>query len=140
LALTSTFEVVIGPSFDVGAHVHDLGEEVFYVIDGELELFAFEPIDRAVADWHDWESSSGERPRRVGPGAFMFVPEGTPHGFSNPTDRATTVLFQSSVPGGHKNYFDELLAILKTSAGQPDPHRIAQLRARYHIEQLTELH
>jgi quercetin dioxygenase-like cupin family protein len=139
-ALTSTLEVVIGPGFDVGAHIHNLGEEIFYLIDGELELFAFEPIDRAVPDWHDWESPSGERPRRVGTGAFMFVPEGTPHAFSNPTDRSTKVLFQSSVPGGHENYFAELLAILRTSSGQPDPHQIAELRTRYHIEQLTELH
>jgi hypothetical protein len=47
-ALTSTFEVVIGPGFDVGAHVHDVGEEIFYIVEGELDLFAFEPIDRTV--------------------------------------------------------------------------------------------
>ena len=138
-ALTSTFEVVVGPGFDVGAHVHDLGEEIFYVIDGELELFCFEPVDRTVRDWHDWESPAGERPRRVGPGAFMFVPQGTPHAFSNPTDRPTTVFFQSSVPGGHENYFAELFAILRASDGQPDPGQIVELRTRYHIEQLTEL-
>ncbi|MBS1891594.1 MAG: cupin domain-containing protein [Actinobacteria bacterium] len=138
-ALTSTFEVMIGPGFDVGAHVHDLGEEVFYIVDGELDLFAFEPIDRTVADWHEWESPSGERPRRAGPGAFMFVPQGTPHAFSNPTDLPTKVLFQSSVPGGHENYFDELVAILEAGRGTPDPERLAELRTRYHIEELTSL-
>jgi quercetin dioxygenase-like cupin family protein len=139
-ALTSTFEVVIGPGFDVGAHVHDLGEEIFYIVEGELDLFACEPIDRTVADWHDWESASGERPRRVGPGGFMFVPQGTPHAFGNPTESHTKVLFQSSVPGGHENYFDELFAILRESSGKPNPDVIAELRTRYHIEQLTTMH
>ena len=139
-ALTSTFEVVIGPGSDVGAHVDDRGEEIFYIVEGELDLFAFEPIDRTVPDWHDWESPSGERPRRVGPGAFMFVPQGTPHAFSNPTDRHTKVLFQSSVPGGHENYFDELFALLEAGGGAPDLTRLAELRTRYHIEELTTLH
>lgn len=139
-ALTSTFEVVIGPGFDVGAHVHDLGEEIFYIVEGELDLFAFEPIDRTVPDWHDWESPSGERPRRVGQGAFMFVPQGAPHAFSNPTDRPTKVLFQSSVPGGHENYYDELMAILDAGRGTPDLTRLAELHTRYHIEELATLH
>lgn len=139
-ALTSTFEVVIDPGFDVGAHVHGLGEEIFYIVEGELDLFAFEPIDRSVPDWHDWESPSGERPRRVGPGGFMFVPQGTPHAFSNPTGRPAKVLFQPSVPGGHENYFDELVAILEAGRGTPDLTRLAELRTRYHIEELTTLH
>jgi mannose-6-phosphate isomerase-like protein (cupin superfamily) len=126
--------------FDVGAHVHDVGEEIFYIVEGELDLFVFEPIDRTVPDWHDWESPSGERPRRVDPGAFMFVPPGTPHAFSNLTDRPAKVLFQSSVPGGHENYFDELMAILEAGRGTPDLTRLAALRTRYHIEELTTIH
>ena len=69
----------------------------------------------------------------------MFVPQGTPAAFANPMDRSTKVLFQSSVPGGHENYFAELFAILRASNGQPDPRQIAELRSRYHIQQLTEL-
>jgi len=57
-ALTSTFEVVIGPGFDVGAHVHAVGEEIFYVVEGELDVLAFEPIDRVVGDWHRWKSAT----------------------------------------------------------------------------------
>jgi hypothetical protein len=30
------------------------------------------------------------------------------------------VFFQSSVPGGHENYFDELMAIMEASKGRPD--------------------
>jgi hypothetical protein len=70
----------------------------------------------------------------------MFVPPGTPHAFSNSTDRPTKVLFQSSVPGGHENYFDELFALLEAGRGTPDLARLAELRTRYHIEEPTTLH
>jgi mannose-6-phosphate isomerase-like protein (cupin superfamily) len=136
-ALTSAFEVVIGPGFDVGAHVHAHGEELFYVIEGELDVLAFEPLDRAVPDWHHWQSGTGQRFLRGGPGAFMFVPQGVPHAFSNPTGKPVKVFFQSSVPGGHENYFDELMSLLQRTSGRPDPDDVAGLRARYDIEQIT---
>jgi mannose-6-phosphate isomerase-like protein (cupin superfamily) len=118
-ALTSTFEVVVGPGFDVGAHVHDLGEEIFYIVEGELDLFAFEPIDRTVPDWHDWESPSGERPRRVGPGACMFVPQGTPHAFSNPTDRDTRCYFSPRFAEDTRTTSTSCSPCLKPVAGHP---------------------
>jgi oxalate decarboxylase/phosphoglucose isomerase-like protein (cupin superfamily) len=66
----------------VGAHVHSRGEEVFLVLEGEIDLLAFEPADRSVGDWHDWMSASGRRFLRGGPGAFMHVPAGVPHAFA----------------------------------------------------------
>ena len=57
----STFVVEILPGFDVGAHVHIEAEELFYVLDGELELLAFEPRIRTADDWHAWESRSGAK-------------------------------------------------------------------------------
>jgi quercetin dioxygenase-like cupin family protein len=136
-ALTSTFEVVVPPGYDVGAHVHRHGQEIFYVLEGELEILAFEPLDRAVPDWHDWRSATGETVLRGGPGAFLWVPEGVPHAFGNPTDRPARMFFQSSVPGGHEHYFDELAALL--AAGAPDPAAVAALRDRYDIDQITAL-
>src|SRR2546426_12079338 len=65
----STFEVVVPPGFDVGAHVHSAAEELFYVLEGELDLLAFEPIARTGGDWHEWVSDSGQRFRRGGAGA-----------------------------------------------------------------------
>ena len=50
------------------------------------------------------------------------------------------VFFQSSVPGGHENYFDELMAIMDAGKGRPDADVVADLRARYAIEQVTGLH
>ncbi|MFC9502822.1 cupin domain-containing protein [Streptomyces sp. NPDC057002] len=136
-ALTSTFEVVVPPRYDVGAHVHTQGEELFYVVEGELELLAFEPLDRAEGDWHVWESKSGQRFMRGGPGALMFVPAGCPHAFANPTDKPATMLFQSA-PSGHENYFEELTALLRQST-PPSIEEIVELRRRYDIEQLTPL-
>ena len=138
-ALTGTFEVIIPPGYDVGAHVHAIGEEIFYVVEGELDVLAFEPLDREVPDWHNWESSEGRRFMHGGPGAFMFVPPNTPHAFANTTKKPAKMLFQSSVPGGHENYFEELASLLRNANGKPAPKDIADLRDRYGIEQLTPL-
>lgn len=47
----SMFEADIPPGFDVGAHLHGEAEEVFYILEGELDLLAFEPRNRAAGDW-----------------------------------------------------------------------------------------
>ena len=138
-AVASTFEVVVPPGFDVGAHVHRAGQELFYVLEGELDLLAFEPRSRTEGDWHEWVSSSGQRYLRGGPGSLLFIPPGCPHAFSNPTRESARVLFQAA-PSGHEDYLDELAALLREARGKPDPAAVAELRRRYDIEQLTALH
>lgn len=138
-AFASTFEVTIPPGFDVGAHVHSHGQEIFYVVEGEIDVLAFEPTDRSSPDWHQWESSSGRRFLHGQPGAFLFVPENTPHAFANTTDKPAKMFFQSSVPGGHENYFDELAALLRRADGRPEIKDVQALRRRYDIEQLTAM-
>lgn len=139
-AYASTFEVSIAPGFDVGAHVHTNGEEMFYVIDGEMDVLCFEPVDRSLPDWRRWVSSGGQTFLRGGPGAFMYVPPGTPHAFANPTDRPATMFFQSSVAGGHENYFAELGELLAAAHGHPGADAIRALEAKYGTEQLTAMH
>lgn len=134
-----TFEVRVPPGYDVGAHVHTHGEEVFYVIKGQLDVLAFEPRDRSIQDWHAWESADGKAYLRGGPGAFLYVPPGVPHAFSNPTTEETVMFFQSSAPGGHDNYFKELAELLRSSDGKPNESDIVALRQKYDIEQLTQL-
>src|ERR1700684_115791 len=80
----SAFEAAVTPGFDVGAHLHRQAEELFYILDGELDLLAFEPRIRTAGDWRSWESASGARVVRGGPGCAMFVPAGCPHAFANP--------------------------------------------------------
>jgi mannose-6-phosphate isomerase-like protein (cupin superfamily) len=136
--VASSFEVVVPPGFDVGAHVHAHGEELFYVLDGELDLLAFEPCERTADNWREWESDSGQRAFRAGPGSLMFVPPGCPHAFANPGPGPARVFFQSSPPSRHERYFEELLDVL-AAPGAVDARAIEQLRQRYDIEQLTPL-
>ncbi|MGP4014947.1 cupin domain-containing protein [Saccharopolyspora sp. 5N708] len=138
-AFASCFEVVVPPGFDVGAHIHQNSQEFFYVLDGELDLFAFEPTTQNPARWQDWESPNGDRPLRAGPGSCMFVPPGCPHAFTNPTTTPTRMLFQSYPAPDHEHYFEEIVEIFSTGR-TIDPHAIQQLRDRYDINQLTPLH
>ncbi|MFE7779001.1 cupin domain-containing protein [Streptomyces sp. NPDC057445] len=136
--VASSFEVVVPPGFDVGAHVHTRSEELFYVLEGELDVLAFEPRVRTREDWRHWESRSGRRTVRAGTGTVIVVPPGCPHAFANRTDEPAKVFFQASPPPDHEQYFEELLDILD-AGGPPDHAAIAALRARYDIEQLTPL-
>lgn len=137
-AITSTFEMIVPPGYDVGAHYHTRGEELFYVVSGELELFAFEPVSRSAGHWSDWRSEAGVSVRRAGPGALMHVPTGCPHAFRNTSDSPAVMLFQAA-PAGHEDYFEELAELLIASGGRPDPADLIALRLRHDIHQLTGL-
>ncbi len=80
----SVLEANVAPGFDVGAHVHREAEELFYILEGELDLLAFEPRIRTAGGWSSWESDSGAKVVRGGPGSVMLVPPGCPHAFANP--------------------------------------------------------
>jgi oxalate decarboxylase/phosphoglucose isomerase-like protein (cupin superfamily) len=136
-AAWSAFEAEVGPGFDVGAHLHRQAEELFYILDGELDLLAFEPRVRTAGDWQRWESASGARVARGGPGSAMFVPAGCPHAFANPSSTPARMLFLVSPPG-HEHYLDEIGELLRRG-GAPDPAAIAEVRARHDIEQLTSM-
>jgi mannose-6-phosphate isomerase-like protein (cupin superfamily) len=135
----STFEMVMAPGYDVGAHVHERGEEMFFVLDGDFEMFAFEPTDRSNPNWREWRSSTGDTPMRGGAGMFMFIPENCPHAFANVGDEPGRLFFQSSVPGGHENYFRELAELLAAHDGKPPEDESEALRRRWHIDQLTPI-
>jgi mannose-6-phosphate isomerase-like protein (cupin superfamily) len=135
-ALTSTFEVVVPPGYDVGAHVHTRGEELFYVIEGELDLLAMEPLERSPHDWHEWVSETGQTFIHGGPGSMLLVPAGCPHAFANVSDRPVRMLFQAA-PEGHEDYFEELAAYLRSCVGPPDQKELTQIRVRHDVEQLT---
>jgi mannose-6-phosphate isomerase-like protein (cupin superfamily) len=133
----SFFEADVSPGFDVGAHTHTGVEELFYVLEGELDLLAFEPRPEATGNWRTWESSSGARVVRAGPGSMMFVPRGCPHAFTNPGPAPARMLFLVSPPG-HEEYLRELGALLARSQ-PPDQAAIAELRRKHDIHQLTDL-
>lgn len=134
----SIFEVVVPPGFDVGAHVHDRSEEFFYVLDGELDLLAFEPIARTDDGWQDWISSGGDRVVRAGAGSCMFVPTGCPHAFRNSADEPARMLFQSYPSPDHEHYFEEICEIFSTGR-EVDSRAVQRLRDRYDVNQITPL-
>jgi mannose-6-phosphate isomerase-like protein (cupin superfamily) len=134
----SCFEVLVPPGFDVGAHTHGHAKEFFYVLEGELDICAFEPVKRIEESWQDWESAEGDRVVRAVAGSCMFVPEGCPHAFRNPTDKPARMLFQSYPAPYHERYFEEIVEIF--SAGQAvDPEAVQKLRDRYDVDQITPL-
>jgi oxalate decarboxylase/phosphoglucose isomerase-like protein (cupin superfamily) len=137
-SFASCFEVVVPPGFDVGAHVHGRSKEFFYVLDGELDLFAFEPVTRTGERWQDWESSNGVQVVRAGAGSCMFVPEGCPHAFANPTSEPARMLFQCNPPPDHERYFEEICEIF-ADGRTVDSHAVQELRTRYDVSQLTPL-
>ena len=67
MSLVLTFEAEVQPGFDVGAHRHRQAEEVSYILDGELDLLAFELRDGTGGDWRGWQSAAGATalPRRT---------------------------------------------------------------------------
>lgn len=134
----SLFEIEVPIGFDVGAHVHVRSEEFFYVLGGEVELFAFEPTERTDDNWREWRSVSEERVRRVNSGAVMHVPAGCPHAFANPGPSPARLLFQSSPPPDHERYFEELVGVLESDPAER-AELIRTLRQRYDIHQLTPL-
>lgn len=134
----SVFEVVVPPGFDVGAHVHHDAQEFFYVLEGELELLAFEPERRTEDSWHRWTSPDGDRITAATEGAFMFVPPGTPHAFRNASDRPARMLFQCYPSPYHEFYFEEIAEIWQ-AGGTIDQEAVERMRRRYDVHQLTPL-
>ncbi len=136
-AAWSVFEAEVTPGFDVGAHLHHNAEELFYILDGDLDLLAFEPQVRTAGDWSGWRSASGAQVMRGGPGSAMFVPAGCPHAFANPGAAPARMLFLVSPPG-HEHYLEEIGKLIG-QGGPPDPAVIAEIRARHDIQQLTPM-
>jgi oxalate decarboxylase/phosphoglucose isomerase-like protein (cupin superfamily) len=133
----SLFEATVQPGFDVGAHLHQQAEELFYVLEGELDLLAFEPRVRTADGWTSWESRTGDRVARGGPGSTMYVPAGCPHAFTNPGPSMVRMIFVVTPPG-HEDYLRELGELI-ARPGPPDQNEISALRARHDIQQLTAL-
>lgn len=132
----SAFEADVPPGFDVGAHWHGNAEEIFYVLDGELDLLAFHPATRTSGDWRSWHADDGTPVFRGGPGSFMHVPAGCPHAFHNPTPEIARMLFLVT-PAGHERYLAELTDLL--TSGSVSADQVAELRRRHDIHQLTPL-
>jgi mannose-6-phosphate isomerase-like protein (cupin superfamily) len=115
----SLFEFTVAPGFNTGVHYHTKIEEIFYVLEGELDL------------------RCGDRTLRGGPGTCVFVPPGAAHSFGNSGSSPARMLLITAPPG-HEKYFDELRDLI-AKGGKPDPDALAKLRAKYDTVQLATL-
>src|SRR6516225_3883787 len=84
----SLFEFTVAPGFNTGAHYHTKIEEIFYVLEGELDL------------------RCGERTIRGGPGTCVFAPPGAAHAFADFGAAARTMLL-TTVPHRHEKYIEQ---------------------------------
>ena len=64
LGQLGVIESVYPAGLSVHEHVHDGEDEMFYLLEGEIEVFC------------------GEKGWRIGAGSFAFVPRGQPHRFT----------------------------------------------------------
>ncbi len=133
-------ECNFAPGFDVGAHMHGTHEEIFYVLEGEVELFAFEPKVRTSepGSWTQWESATGQKVTRASPGSVLYVPKGCPHGFRNPGIVPMRFLLVAT-PAGHEHYQQDIADLLAAPPSDEEALRdaVAEIRRRHHTEQLT---
>jgi quercetin dioxygenase-like cupin family protein len=97
---------------DTPRHVHELEDELFYVLEGE----------------HVFEVDGVEY--RVGPGATVFAPRGLPHAQRRVVhgEGRTLVL---TVPGGFDGFFRELAEA--DAAGDLGPEAYARVSEHYRI-------
>jgi len=133
-------ECNFAPGFDVGAHLHSTHEEIFYVLEGEVEMFAFEPRARTseAGSWTNWESADGALVTRATPGTVMYVPRGCPHAFRNPGSAPMRFLLVAT-PAGHEHYQQAIADLLADPPSDEEQLRkaVEEIRRNHHTEQLT---
>ncbi len=93
-------------------HIHHAHDETFYVVDGTYEFTI----------GHDCVVLS--------PGAFLFVPRGTPHTFRNAGGDLGCIVGTFN-PARFANYFRELAEIITDTGTVPDHDTWVDLYRRY---------
>ncbi|ARV58476.1 cupin [Nostocales cyanobacterium HT-58-2] len=110
------FENLIPPGGTApGPHIHRHMEEIFYVLEGEVEILV------------------GNQKILGQPGAFVLVPRSTPHAFAN---RGTTPakLLIMFTPGGEREKYFEGLAELMKNGHKPDKEALLELMRQFDQE------
>jgi quercetin dioxygenase-like cupin family protein len=121
------WEAIVPPGGGPPPHVHSREEEGFYILDGEITL-----------------TVNGEK-IVAGAGTFANMPVGTPHSFTNASDRPARMLI-SIAPAGLEKMFLEIgtpMATGATTAPAPAKEEIAKMveaAPRYGIELLVPKH
>ncbi|GAB5522430.1 MAG: hypothetical protein Roseis2KO_03020 [Roseivirga sp.] len=93
-------------------HIHEVEDELFYVLEGE---FSF---------------TCGEDTFLAKKGAVVVLPKGKPHSFKN-TGGTTGRMMNTITPGGFEQFFEEVDQLPKN--GPPDPVTLSNLAMKYKL-------
>jgi len=86
----SLIHLTAPPGFETPYHLHHTEDEAFYVLEGELTVIC-----------------DGEK-FVAGPGGYVFLQRGVPHGFRNNGDKISRVLIHV-IPGGKVGFVGMML-------------------------------
>lgn len=112
----SLFEFIQEPGgFGPSPHIHREREELFYVLEGEVDILV------------------GEQVVKCQPGGFVLVPRGMPHTFANRGARRAKLLIMFCPAGQREKYFEALAQLMKDGE-KPDPQALAELLRQYDQE------
>ena len=111
----SVIHIVTTPGNGVQTHVHELEDELVYVLQGEIEV------------------TLGDQTMVAVPGVTALLPRGIPHGFTNIGDKPSIVI-DTILPGQFDNYFAELSALYEN--GEPSEADVNALSEKYRIKYL----
>ncbi|GLZ78582.1 hypothetical protein Afil01_33890 [Actinorhabdospora filicis] len=122
---TATFlEASVPPGGGPPSHVHADADEAFYLLAGDLDIYA-----------------AGEQ-YAAATGDFVFIPKGTAHRFHN-AGTHTVKLLLFFTPAGVDRFFLEagrpaVPGVPVPTAAEEDPVRIAEIGARYGLHPAPE--
>jgi len=105
------FIIAAPPSPGPPIHIHGMGDEAAYVLEGELEF------------------RLGEQTIKASAGSVIFVPKGTSHNVTNLGPGQAKIMIILSPPG-FEGYWREM-AELPLTEGRPDPKVVLALQAKY---------
>lgn len=111
----SLWEAVFPPGAGAPPHTHTREDEAFFVLSGELQF----------------EFDSGEAPRRVGPGGFIFGARHRRHAVRNFGGETARALILSAPSCGLDQMFAELDAA--AARGTTGIEMVAAITARYGV-------
>ncbi|BDI20121.1 cupin [Nostoc cf. commune SO-36] len=96
-------------------HIHRQMEEMFYVLEGEVEIQVGNQIIHGQ------------------PGSFVLVPRNTPHTFANRATQPAKLLIMFCPGAERERYFEGLAELLKDGQ-KPDKEALVELMRRFDQE------
>jgi quercetin dioxygenase-like cupin family protein len=114
----SIVEATEEPGSAAPLHVHHGEAEIFYVVEGQLEL------------------TCGGQTIAAGAGDLVYAPKDVPHAYAVVGDRPARVLLIFSRPGFEEFFAEAGAPVDQRPAGPPDPDVLRHLVEKYDMELL----